>query len=161
MIVVADATPINILVRIGAAELLPALFVEIVVPPAVLAELSDARSPDVLRQWVALRPSWCRIEAPTSPLPTDGRLGLGEREAIALATEMHAGLLLVDDRRARREALRRGLPIVGTIGVLRVAARRGMIDAASVTARLRATDFWIKDSELDSLLAEGGSDDCM
>lgn len=159
MIVVADATPINILVRIGAVEILPGLFIEVALPPAVLAELSDPRSPDELRKWTASCPPWVRIEKPTLPLPADVRLGLGEREAIALATELHAGLLLVDDRRARREARRRGLPIAGTIGVLRVAARRGLVDGADVAARLRATDFCIKDSELDALLSERSSDD--
>ncbi len=52
-----------------------------------------------------------------------------------MAIETKADLLLVDDRRARREALRRGVPIVGTIGVLRVAVRRKLIDGADAAAR--------------------------
>jgi predicted nucleic acid-binding protein len=155
VIVVADATPINILVRIAAADVLPRLFDTITVPPAVLAELSDGRAPEVLRRWVASRPSWLTVVPPTAPIATEVRLGLGEREAIALALERHASLLLADDRRARREALRRGLHVAGTIGVLRLATRRALIDRVEVVRRLRSTDFWVKGSELDALLGDG------
>lgn len=154
MIVVADATPVNILVRIGAAEVLQQLFHCILVPPGVLAELSDPRSPEALRAWIAAHPEWLCVEAPTAALPEDGRLGQGEREAIALAIERSADLLLVDDRRARQEAKRRGLSIVGTIGVLRIGAQRGLIRGPDAAERLRASDFWVKDSDLDILLGE-------
>ena len=122
MIVVADATPINILVRIAAEGILPKLFDTVTVPPAVIAELSDGRAPEVLRRWIASRPSWLTVTPPTAPIVTDVRLGLGEREAIALAIECSAALLHADDRRARREAFRRGPNVAGTIGVLRIAA---------------------------------------
>jgi predicted nucleic acid-binding protein len=52
------------------------------------------------------------------------KLGAGEREAIALAEELKAGLLL-DDGKARREARRRGLAVTGTLAVLAAAAENG------------------------------------
>jgi predicted nucleic acid-binding protein len=69
-------------------------------------------------------------------------LGPSEREAIQLAQEQHADLLLIDERRGRAEALRRGLATTGTLGVLLAAAERGLVDAVSAYNRLmRETNF--------------------
>lgn len=69
------------------------------------------------------------------------KLGSGEREAIALAEEVGADLLLVDDAKARREALRRGLAVTGTLAVLVAAAERGLVDLPEAIAALWQTTF--------------------
>ena len=58
----------------------------------------------------------------------------GECEAIALAGEVGADLLLIDDRQGRREAKRRNLRVIGTLGVLAEAAAKGLIDLPRVKA---------------------------
>jgi uncharacterized protein len=69
-------------------------------------------------------------------------LGLGEREAIQLAEERHADLLLIDERKGRMEARRRGLMTTGTLGVLLSAGEMGMIDAeAAYRSLLLKTTF--------------------
>jgi len=51
-----------------------------------------------------------------APEPTESQLGLGEIEALSLAKGLHAELLITDDLAARREASRRGIPVIGTLG---------------------------------------------
>jgi predicted nucleic acid-binding protein len=53
---------------------------------------------------------------------------------------------LLDDARGRGEARRRHLTVTGTLGVLRTAAQRGLIDVREVLARLRATSFYVNDA---------------
>lgn len=59
MIVVADSSPINILVRIGCVDALRGLFAEVIAPPAVVAELTAAGAPETVRRWAAPRASGC------------------------------------------------------------------------------------------------------
>ena len=74
--------------------------------------------------------------------PALGFLDPGEREAIALAEELQADQLLLDDTDDRREAARRSLPFIGTLGVLREAARRELLDLRVVLVQLQETSFF-------------------
>ena len=60
-------------------------------------------------------------------------------EAISVAQELKAGLLLVDERKASAIAQRLGLQVVGTLNVLALAAERGLIDLQSAIGELRKT----------------------
>jgi predicted nucleic acid-binding protein len=80
------------------------------------------------------------------------KLGAGESEAIALALELHADALLLDDRKARQEAQRRGLTVTGTLAVLATAARRDLIDLPTAIARLQQTTFRAPTALIQSLL---------
>ena len=81
----------------------------------------------------------------------------GEAEAITLMRETSADLLLVDDRRARDEAARRGLLHTGTVGFLRLARDRRLIDAAyPILLELRGRNFWISDALLERIADEEG-----
>ena len=83
-----------------------------------------------------------------------GRLGAGERAAITLALSMHADLILIDERKGTKAALNKGLEVVGTLGILRLAARRGLIDLADCFARLKRTNFRYRQDIMDAMLAE-------
>jgi predicted nucleic acid-binding protein len=85
-------------------------------------------------------------------------LDLGERAAIALASAVHADLLLIDEAEGRAEATRRNLRVTGTIGVLRAAAELGLVKVADVLARLRDTSFYADDA-CSSPRSAGGSND--
>ena len=74
-------------------------------------------------------------------LPALAYLGQGEREAIILALDLHADLLLIDDREGVEEARGLGLTVTGTLGVLERAAERGLIDLPAAVGRLQATNF--------------------
>jgi len=93
------------------------------------------------------------VQAPTQVLTrmrTD--LGEGEREAIRLAVEISADALLVDDRDARHEAERLGVPVLGTLRVLADASEHGFADLAVAFARLRQTNFRASNQLLQQLL---------
>ncbi len=68
----------------------------------------------------------------------------GEREAIVLAESIDADLLLIDDFQGRAEARRRNLRITGTLGVLRAAAVRGLINVPEVIENLRGYEFLLR-----------------
>jgi predicted nucleic acid-binding protein len=99
VIVVADSSPLRYLILIEHVHILPALFGEVIVPPAVVAELTNERTPQEVRTWLAIRPEWLRVQAPRDTLARlRGEIDDGEREAIALAVELAADALLIDDR---------------------------------------------------------------
>jgi predicted nucleic acid-binding protein len=65
-----------------------------------------------------------------------------------------AGLLLIDDGAGRQEARRRRLPIIGTLGILGLAARHGLTDLPLAIARLRATNFRASEELIEWVLEE-------
>lgn len=137
MIVVADTSPLNYLILIRQQDLLPKLFQRVFVPPEVLLELGDPDAPLVVRSWLQNRPEWLEVKAPQTPPGEALRLlDPGEREAIQLAQEQGADLLLIDERRGSAEARRLGLTTTGTIGVLFAAGELGLIDAKEACRRL-------------------------
>jgi predicted nucleic acid-binding protein len=153
VIVVADASPLRYLILIDYAHVLPALYGRVVVPPAVVTELSQPRTPDVVRTWLAAAPEWLRVQAPIRGRQDMRRgLGEGEREAIALAAELSADALLVDDRDARQQADKLGIPVLGTLRVLADAAEHGFGDLAVAFDRLRQTNFRASEHLLQRLL---------
>jgi len=154
MIVIADTSPLNYLVLIGEAEILKRLYGRVVIPEAVLRELQHPQIPAPVAKWIARRPAWLEIQQ-TTIAPDAGLrlLGEGEREAIILAQQHRPeALLLMDEGKGRREALRRNLRITGTLGVLNDAASRGWVDLPSAFERLRQTTFRASPSLLQSFL---------
>jgi hypothetical protein len=82
LIVVSDTTPLNYLVLIGAADVLPQLFDEVFTAQAVVRELSDSRTPQAVRQWIQKPPQWLRIQSPAARLPSTARLDPGQEKPI-------------------------------------------------------------------------------
>jgi len=153
-VVVADSGPLHYLVLIRKIDVLPKLFDSVAVPEAVVGELRHERTPAAVRAWASTPPAWLAVHAdPAEPLllpPLDP----GERAAIALALALGAELLLVDDRAGTAAARDQGLETVGTVGVLKLAAKRRLIDLPTAFAALRATNFYHPPALLDALLAE-------
>jgi predicted nucleic acid-binding protein len=79
-------------------------------------------APKPVRDWADNAPKWVEVLSPKSSLLL--KLDLGESEAIPLATELHADVVLIDEQAGRQEALRRGLKIAGRLSVLDEADRR-------------------------------------
>jgi len=152
MIVIADTTPLNYLILTDLIHIVSALFGQVVIPQAVLNELQSAQAPDKVRQWLAHRPDWLVVREVQQGDPTLAHLDPGEREAIALAQELQANLILLDENRGRREATSRGFNITGTIGLLDRAGARGLIDVPTAVARLRQTSFRVSPRLLNTLL---------
>ena len=155
MIVVADTSPINYLVLIGHIEVLPYFYGRILIPPSVWDELLDVHTPEIVRFWVAHAPAWLEVHPLIGvPDPSLNFLDRGESEAIALAEELHADRLIADETLARIEAVRRKLSVIGTLGVLRNAARSGLLNLPEALLKLQTTSFYVAPELIRSLLAE-------
>ena len=151
MIVISDTSPINYLVLTGHIEVVPALFGQVVIPSAVVSELQHVSTPQEVAQWISQPPAWLLVRTPAH-VDADIQLGSGEAEAISLAIEMHAALVLMDDRRGRREAIARGLSVAGTLNVLEAAAQRDLLDLPTMIAKLRQTNFHVAEPILQRAL---------
>jgi predicted nucleic acid-binding protein len=155
-VVIADTSPLNYLVLIGEIEILHALYYKVLVPPEVLAELSESGTPRQVLDWIHSHPKWLEVRAVREGRsdPDLQQIDPGERAAILLAEEELDVLLLIDDAAGRAEANRRAIPNTGTLGVLRAAALRQLLDLPDALTRLAATNFRVSRSLLDELLAE-------
>src|SRR5579864_3517351 len=157
---VSNAGPLIHLSWIEQLDLLAILFDEVLVPLAVRDEVLRA-SPDVLGV-PALRAAFAsdslKVQAITdrsavTRLTAD--LDLGESEAIVLAGEAAADLLLLDERRGRALAVGQGLPIMGTIGILRTARNRGLIPTVTpVVEIIRRRQFRVSARLVEQIQSE-------
>lgn len=126
--VVTNTTPVISLSLVGQLQLLEQLYGEVLLPPAVYREvLVGGRTKIGVTE--LQNAHWLRQVTLTDPRRADLLLDLdrGEAEAIALAQELNADLLILDERLARRYARRAGLTITGTLGVLLKAKQQGLI----------------------------------
>lgn len=152
-LVVADTSPVSYLLILDHIDILPRLFGKVSVPDAVHKELCHSTAPPRVREWAARVPDWAEV-MPVKDVddPALSSLGPGERAAIALALSLPADLLLIDERKGTTAALRKGLDVTGTLGVLDLAARRGLVDLADAFARLKRTNFRYRQELFDALL---------
>jgi|SRR5271157_2854948 len=142
MIAVSDTSPICYLILVGEIDILPKLYSQVLVPAAVIAELLHEDAPEAVRDWAANLPSWISAQPNPSGVTVGmEKLQFGEQAAILLAESIPVGMILLDEKSARRVAAHRGLRITGTLGVLGEAAARGLVDLAAAIDRLRNTTF--------------------
>ena len=153
-LVVADTGPINYLILVDAIDLLPTEFNTIVVPTAVYRELCDPGAPMAVRAWIANIPNWLEVRPDPDHRSNDPAEMALDGAVIALAAAISADLILIDDRAGAAVAYRRGFTVTGTLGVLDLGARRGLIDLARAFERLRATNFRYRPEIMDTLLAQ-------
>lgn len=128
MIVVCDASPIISLSLIGRFDLLRQLYGKICVPDAVYQEVT--RMDERAGAGELASADWVERRTLGNDFLTGalyGELDHGESEAIALAVELGADLLLVDERQGRAVAARFGLKVAGVLGVLIEAKRKGLL----------------------------------
>lgn len=152
MIVIADTSPLNYLLLIDLPHILRALFGQVIVPRTVLTEMKSPLAPDKVHQWLAQRPDWLAVKDIRQEDPTLAHLDPGEREAIMLAQELQADLILLDERLARQEATDHKFNVTGMVGILDRAATRGLIEITEVGSRLRQTNFRVSPRLLNVLL---------
>jgi len=160
LIVVSDTSPVLNLARIGRLELLPSLFHQVLIPSAVYAELTASKRD--LPPAIVLAPEpWLIVATATDQkrvqeLRED--LDPGEAEAIVLAIERQADLLLVDERRGRRTATLAGLTVMGLLGVVARAKQAGLIDLAKpvLDELIHIARFWVGPELYAEILAELG-----
>lgn len=149
MIVVSDTSPVLNLARIGRLEILPLLYHQVLIPSTVYEELTVSKSDLPLTIDLGSKP-WLIVASAkdqkrVQKLRKDLDAGEAEAEAIVLALERRADLLLVDERRGRRTATAVGLTVMGLLGVVARAKRAGIIDQAKpvLDDLIQIARFWI------------------
>ncbi|MGO9257480.1 MAG: DUF3368 domain-containing protein [Bryobacteraceae bacterium] len=156
-IIVADTGPINYLILIGHIDVLPVLFKQIIMPSAVREELSALNAPPQVQNWIANPPPWLEVRPAAQMNDASlAELGAGEKAAIMLAIEFHADLLLMDDRRGVKTALKKGFRVAGTLAILGMAARHKLVNLADAFDRLKRTSFHYRQEIMDQFLNEQG-----
>ncbi len=151
MIVVSDTSPLNYLVLIGADQVLPSLFGQVLTPPEVLAEMQHTKAPPQVSAWAQRPPAWLEVRSPQSTPGFPG-LGPGESAAIALAQECEAAAILIDERDGTAVAQQLGLVVTGTLAVLCLAAESDLLSLPVTFAALRQTTFRGPAKLMDELL---------
>jgi predicted nucleic acid-binding protein len=145
-VVVSDTSPIRALHHLGRLDLIRTLYGSALIPPAVRDELlrPSRTSPAIELSsypWLIVRAT----QSSPADLGVPPDLDPGETEAITLAIESRADLLLVDERKATSAALQLGLNTVGVLGVLLESKRAGLIPSVlpHVDRLIAGLDFFV------------------
>lgn len=139
-VVVSNTSPVRALAHLGLLELLPHLFGQVLIPPAVAAEL---RGPPAGRLTVDVgQLPFLQIQAPQYQARVGQfrqSLDPGESEALALALEVQAPAILMDEVAGRATAMQVGLQPIGVLGILLRAKQRSLVpDVKPLMDRLEA-----------------------
>ena len=133
---------------IGRLDLLEQLYPQLLIPPAVAIE------------WGTPVPHWILCQSIQNKALAQAlslQLGPGEAEAIALAVEIGAQRLILDDQRARRIAVQLHVPVTGTVGVALAAKQQGFLPLVRpLFDDLKAAGFWLSDPLLQQALRLAG-----
>lgn len=156
MIVVSDTSIILNLAIIGRLDVLRMLYESVIIPQAVYDEIavegaSQAGSAEVERA------DSIEVKSVTNRsmvISLESELDIGEAEAIVLAVETNADLLLIDERKGRIVARRLGVDHIGLLGVLIQAKHDGMIPAVApvMDDLMTRAGFWIGKKLYDRVL---------
>jgi uncharacterized protein len=149
--IVSNSSPLIALARIQRLDLVPAVLQSVLIPPSVAHEIEPS-VPDL--------PAWVSVKVPSSQrslVTSRARLGDGEREAIALAIEIGADAVLIDERAGRRVAEEAGLKVIGTLGLLLEAKRAGHVTTIrGELDKLLKTSFFLSPQVYDQVLRMAG-----
>jgi predicted nucleic acid-binding protein len=159
VIVVSDTSPITNLAAIGQLDLLQRLYTCIIIPIAVYNEMVTVGKPVPGAIEVQTLP-WIQTQVVADRQraiairENQENIDLGEAEAIALALELKADLLLMDERRGRVVATNYGLQVTGLLGVLVQAKQNNLIQRIKpvLDQLIEQADFRVNDQLYTTIL---------
>ena len=155
--VVSNTTPIISLLKISKLDILKNLYSEINIPYAVFQEVEAGRNKDYYTNLSNL--NWINILEIQDKQAVKYFLDLdsGEAEAIVLATEIKADLIILDEKLGRFHAKHADLKVTGTIGVLIKAKKEGLINELKpLLFELTKKEVWISDKLIYEILKQIG-----
>ncbi|HEX3528965.1 MAG TPA: DUF3368 domain-containing protein [Thermoanaerobaculia bacterium] len=158
---ISDTSPLLFLAKLDRLDLLRQAVGEIMAPEAVFREIKQRHDP-ASQQIEDARQSWLKARAVTDAALVEvlqADLDEGEAEVIALAFELGADRVLMDDLDGRRLARRIGLTPVGTLGVLLGARQAGKISSLRAEIeKLLNTGFRAHEDLIAGVLREAGEE---
>ena len=135
--IISDTSCLIILTNIGELDLLEKVYREVLTTQEVADEFGE------------ILPKWIRIKSPKNILlqkTLELQIGKGESSAIALALEITKSTVILDDQKARKTAMKLGIQVTGTLGVIVKAKKLGLVSAIKpILSKLRLTDFRLTD----------------
>jgi predicted nucleic acid-binding protein len=154
---IINASPVIVLAKVGLLPLLKELADELVLPDAVAAEVLAGPESDPARK--AVEGGW-GVRQTSATIPSElleWGLGPGETAVLALARERTPSSAILDDAAARACAKAFGVPLLGTLGVVLRAKKRGLVpQAADVLRAIRAVGLHLDDSTIRLALGRIG-----
>ena len=132
---VANASPVIVLAKVGCLDLLANLSDELLLPEVVVSEIIAGPPADPARRM--LEAGWAGV-MPSTTIPTElleWSLGPGETAVLALAQQRAPATAVLDDAAARVCANVIGVPVIGTLGVVLRAKKRGLLESAAETMK--------------------------
>lgn len=151
--VVSNTTPIISLLKLDRLDILKQLYSSINIPVAVYQEIEAGKAKAYYKELSEI--TWINRVAIKNKQAVRNFLDLdpGEAEAIVLATELNADLILLDEKLGRFHAKHADLKFTGTIGVLIKAKRAGLVDKLKpLLVELKEKDVWISDKLVKEIL---------
>jgi predicted nucleic acid-binding protein len=152
-VIVSNAGPLIVLLKTGKISILKGLFQKVLVPMTVWEEITAKdyeKSIFVKMEWIETK----KIRNTELAILLEKLIGKGEAEAIVLAKELRA-VLLMDDAKARKHAKLLNIEVIGTLGLLKLAKNRGLISSVKeVIDKMLAKGYYIEDSLIKKILKE-------
>jgi predicted nucleic acid-binding protein len=126
--VIINNTPLVALAALERLDILRNLYHEVLMPQAVYEEFIATDTANRLAILATM--PWLKTVALRQPenIPYTDNLDRGEAEVLALAAETSARLLIIDERKGRRYAQQMGYIVTGTLGILLLAKKKGLIE---------------------------------
>lgn len=149
MIIVSDTSPVSNLLIIGELDILLQLFGVIIIPPKVFEEIQKLENFEIdiaeikNSEWIkTIIPSDSKLVQELNEI-----LDEGESEAIALAKELNAEFILIDEKKGRKVAERLGITAIGLLGILLKAKQKRAVERVMplLDALRQDAGFWISD----------------
>jgi predicted nucleic acid-binding protein len=160
-VLVVNASPLIFLGNAHRLDLLQSIGAQrILVPDPVFVEVTSGGHTDVAAA-ALLQATWCeRTEVKQIPPDVlEWDLGPGESSVIAVALQTPGACAVIDDLNGRKSSLVLGVDVIGTLGIVLVAHRRGVIgDPRAVLAELRSAGMWLSDAVITRALRLAGID---
>ena len=156
-LVIADAGPLIAFARLHQIGLLPQIFGRVLVTEMVFTECAgraDFPESALIREAVSKK----QLELCASPdfSAFAQKIDAGEASAIAVAIDYGCGVLM-DDKAGRRMAANAGVPVIGTVGVLVLAKRKGLVSLVKPQLeKLAASGYFLGAEIIAAALAASG-----
>jgi predicted nucleic acid-binding protein len=156
--VVVNASPLICLSKGGIGELFPALFKDVAVPEAVIKEVMAKGTVDLAAQTL-ISQSWIsRVgNVAIDPRVASWDLGEGENSVLSFALRNPEYFAVMDDREARRCAISLQCHCIGTLGIILLAKKRGMISSVRETlGKIQNAGLWMSDTLVNEICRKVG-----
>lgn len=156
--IIADSSPLIVLLKSDLENILAELFEEILIPEAVWTEILSGRDDDIAKQKLPLL-SWIKKIPATAANKEieDYNLGKGETAVLSLALETLDSGVIFDDFAARKCARDLKIPFIGTGGLLILAKQKGLIHSVSdALEKVQNQGLWLSDAVIEMLKQKAG-----